>query len=64
MGDGAPAHRTKVMQWPGKSPDLNPIKKAWNHLKYKVQERKPSDTKGSSDGVVGSHGRRIFPGVG
>jgi len=54
MHDGAPAHKSKivtkflndnninVLKWPGNSPDLNPIENAWNYLKNKVQERKPS----------------------
>ena len=54
MHDGAPAHRTKVVQkflrdaniavleWPGNSPDLNPIENAWNVMKNKVQEKQPS----------------------
>ena len=53
MHDGAPAHRTKfvkkwlskenisTLEWPGNSPDLNPIENAWNVMKNKVQEAQP-----------------------
>ena len=55
MYDGAPAHKSKsiskfltehnikVFKWPGNSPDLNPIKNAWNYLKTKLQETRPSN---------------------
>jgi len=55
MHDGAPGHKSKivtkflndnninVLECPGNSPDLNPIENAWNYLKTKVQERKPSN---------------------
>ena len=55
MHDGAPAHKSKsvskfltehnikVLEWPGNSPDLNPIENAWNCLKNKLQETQPSN---------------------
>lgn len=48
MHDGAPAHKTKtvskwlsdnnvrVFEWPGNSPDLNPIENCWKVIKDKV----------------------------
>ena len=54
MHDGAPAHKTKIVSkwleslhikiidWPGNSPDLNPIENIWNVMKNRVQEAQPS----------------------
>ena len=36
-------HNIKVFKWPGNSPELNPIKNAWNYLKTKLQETRPSN---------------------
>ena len=53
MHDGAPTHRTKLVQkWlseknvptselPSNSPNLNLIENAWNVMKKKVQEAQP-----------------------
>ena len=57
MHDGAPCHGSKVvseylrksnvevLDWPGNSPDLNPIKNLSSYMKNKVAEKQPSNTK-------------------
>ena len=57
MQDGAPCHRAKIvtqflkskkihlLDWPGNSPDLNPIENLWKVLKDKVSERQPTNAK-------------------
>ena len=54
MQDGAPAHKSKavktflddhniaVLEWPGNSPDLNPIENAWNIMKHELEKSRPA----------------------
>lgn len=32
-----------MLEWPGNSPDLNPTENAWNYMKDKVAQTKPSN---------------------
>ena len=53
--DGAPCHRSRLVtnwlqdkgirtiDWPGNSPDLNPIENAWNIMKNQLAEYRPSN---------------------
>lgn len=57
MQDGAPCHRSKIvndflkgmnittMDWPGNSPDLNPIENLWSLLKDKVADKQLTSEK-------------------
>ena len=57
MHDGAPCHRSSLVKkflgeknirqldWPGNSPDLNPIKNLWMLLRNKVSEKQPTNAK-------------------
>ena len=37
--------KVQVFDWPGNSPDLNPIENLWSYKKNKVAEKQPSDAK-------------------
>jgi transposase len=51
LQDGAPCHASKhvknfledkpveVIDWPGNSPDLNPIENCWNYMKEKLKSK-------------------------
>ncbi|GFX56234.1 transposable element Tcb1 transposase [Trichonephila clavipes] len=53
--DNAQCHRAKVVQnwlkdhtlnrmnWPGQSPDLNPIENLWFKIRYEISKKKPSN---------------------
>ena len=55
LHDGAPCHRARLVinwlrdhdirtiDWPGNSPDLNPIENAWNIMKNQLAEYRPSN---------------------
>ena len=57
MQDGAPCYRAKIvtqflkskkiqiLDWPGNSPELNPVENLWTVLKNKVSERQPTNAK-------------------
>ena len=54
MHDGAPCHRSKristylekkkvtVLDWPGNSPDMNPIENIWDFMKREVSKHAPT----------------------
>ena len=35
--------KVKTLEWPGNSPDLNPIKNLWTYMKDKLAEKQPSN---------------------
>jgi transposase len=62
--DGAPCHRSKVvkqccssiglkqLEWPGQSPDCNPIENLWSVLKKKVRERHPQTVSDLKNAII------------
>lgn len=64
--DGAPCHTAKkcvgwfrenkveLMDWPGNSPDLNPIENLWARLKRAVAVQRPSNKRQLTEAVINS----------
>ena len=65
MQDSAPCHRSKIVKkfleenhvttldWPGNSPDLNPIENLWAKMKDLVTEKQPSNGKALNQCIKG-----------
>ena len=63
MQDGAPCHRSKIVKtflgennvvtldWPGNSPDLNPIENLWSKMNGLVAEKQPSSGKALTETI-------------
>ena len=73
--DLAPCHASKkmkeffseneidVLDWPGNSPDLNPIENVWRCMGRAVRERKPQNKRELQEAVVHAWHHEITPQV-
>ncbi len=65
LQDGAPYHKSKLISswfqerlhiklidWPGNSPDLNPIENAWSWMKVQLRESKATNLKEMKEDVT------------
>ena len=71
--DGAPCHTARacmkwfadnhvtLLEWPGNSPDLNPIENLWSRLKKLVAAHRPSNKQALIEAVISSWFRIITP---
>ncbi|GFV56011.1 transposable element Tcb1 transposase [Trichonephila clavipes] len=56
--DNSPCHRAKVVHnvnrrnWPGQSPDLNPIENLWFKIGYEISKKKPSNKRELIEALV------------
>ncbi len=63
LQDGAPCHTSNMIKnflaeediqlidWPGNSPDLNPIENCWNYVKDKLEDRHTPNLKALIDNI-------------
>lgn len=42
----------ELLEWPGNSPDLNPIENVWYNMKRRIQELKPQNKRELQEAVV------------
>ena len=71
--DGAPCHRSKIVQewhcanktnlldWPGNSPDINPIENLWAIVKAKVRYKMPTGKKSLLSAIIQCWHHEISP---
>ena len=76
LQDGAPCHtcglvktwfqnhpEIQLMDWPGNSPDLNPIENCWAWMKNKMKEKNPADLEEMREGIKDLWKNRMEDGV-
>jgi len=54
-------HKIQVLDWPGNSPDLNPIENLWNVIKRKVRAKNPKTVDELKQAIVQVWVRDITP---
>ena len=71
--DGAPCHTAKIytkwfadngiilLDWPGNSPDLNPIENLWSRLKWLLAAKRPSNKRELITAIIASWHHTITP---
>jgi len=71
--DGAPCHTAhlcqkwftsnsvQVLDWPGNSPDLNPIENLWSRIKRAVAAKRPGNKRELIESIIGAWYHIITP---